>query len=66
MLLKRRRPKGQALEPKWLQKPAIQRELRRHDLIVQLALPLVWLRLDDLIVRLALSLAWLRHVQRCY
>ena len=71
-----------ALEPKWLQKPAIQRELpfhdpierlaltlvwlRLHDLIVRLALTLVWLRLDDLIVRLALSLAWLRHVQRCY
>ena len=55
-----------APEPKWLQKPAIQRELRLHDLIVRLALTLVWLRLDDLIVRLALSLAWLRHVQRCY
>ena len=55
-----------ALEPKWLQKPAIQRELRFHDLIVRLALTLVWLRLDDLIVRLALSLAWLRHDQRCY
>ena len=60
MLLKRRRPKGQALEPKWLQKPAIQRELRLHDLIVRLALTLVWLRLDDLIVRLAPSPVWLR------
>ena len=66
MLLKRRRPKGHALELKWRLKPAIQRELRLHDLIVRLALTLVWLRLDDLIVRLALSLAWRRHVQRCY
>ena len=45
---------------------AIQRELRLHDLMVRLALSLVWLRLDDLIVRLALSLIWLRHDQRCY
>ena len=66
MLLKRRRTKGQALEPKWLQKPAIQQELRFHDLVVRLALTLVWLRLDDLIVQLTLSLAWLRHDQRCY
>ena len=61
---------------------AIQREPRLHDLMVRLALSLVWLRLDDLIVRLASSpiwlrlddlivrlawsLVWLRHVQRYY
>merc|ERR1711949_41503 len=45
---------------------AIQREPRLRDLIVRLALSLVWLRLDDHIVQLTLSMAWLRHDQRCY